>query len=316
MLSQANYLSTLERLQLRDVWPHEARDFTTWLAQEENLLALSDVLGISIVNAQTEAPVGSFNVDILAEDDENHSVIIENQLETTDHDHLGKLLTYAAGLDARTIVWIVDKAREEHTNAVGWLNDHTTDEANFFLIRIEVWKIDESRPAPRFNVVVQPNGWTKAARQSKNSVELSETKLQQRAFFVGLREHGIDRATNIKRWPEPRAQQWYNIPIGNAGCHLATTVNSFTNTVTAQLYIPNSEDLFERLENGRSDIEQDLGFELDWQSLPERKASRIAIERDGDYRDENRHDELFRWLTDKLDAMAQVFPDYISTAKQ
>lgn len=145
---------------LRDVWPNEATDFTPWLA--ENISLLSDVTGLSLEVIEQESPVGSFSLDVLAQDtDTDTYTVIENQLEDTNHDHLGKLLTYAAGKDAKNIIWIVKAAREEHKAAIEWLNNNTVDGVGFFLVEIQLWSVDGSAPAPRFNVVEQPNDWVK-----------------------------------------------------------------------------------------------------------------------------------------------------------
>ncbi len=133
-------LSTLEKVNLRQVWKHEASDFTNWLAQDENLDLLSDEIGIDISLIQTEASVGKFNVDILAEEDNTgRKIVIENQLESTNHDHLGKIITYASGFDAEIIIWIVKNVRDEHKQAVDWLNEHTDEKINIFAIKMEVW---------------------------------------------------------------------------------------------------------------------------------------------------------------------------------
>ncbi len=305
-------ISTLAKLPVRDIWKHEAHDFTTWLAKEENLATLTQELDIDLYNTQTEAAVGRFNVDILAEDEQGNSVIIENQLEASDHDHLGKLITYAAGLDAKTAIWIVDEPREEHTSAISWLNDNTSEEANFFLIQLEVWKIDNSRPAPRFNVISKPNGWTKAARQSKGaSKELSENKLQQLEFFTGLREFGEGNTKYIKSWRKPRPRHWYTFAIGTAGIHMSAIVNSTKDLVATELYIREDDELFEQLLSKKSSIETDLGFEMDWRALPDKKASRIIIEKSGDFQNPDEHPELFEWLVHKLEAIARVFPQHL-----
>ena len=177
-----NVLSKLTKLDLREVWKHEALDFTNWVA--ENLGALSDAVGVDIKLIQTEASVGKFNVDILAEEDlTGRKIIIENQLEATDHDHLGKIITYASGHNAEIIIWIVKDTRDEHQKAIEWLNDHTDEDISFFLIRIELWKIDDSKPAPKFEIVVSPNEWAKAIKSTPVNKDLTDTKLQQLDFW-------------------------------------------------------------------------------------------------------------------------------------
>ena len=161
-------LGKLEKINdLRSIWKHEAKDFTPWLAQEENLAILSDAIGIDIVLEEKESNVGDFSVDLYAtEEGTNRKIIIENQLEETNHDHLGKIITYASGKDAEVIIWIVKKARDEHKQAIEWLNQHTDEKSAFFLIEIEVWKINDSDPAPKFNIVERPNDWAKAMKKA------------------------------------------------------------------------------------------------------------------------------------------------------
>ena len=160
-------LDKLKKVDLRDAWPHEALDFTKWLSEESNLAMLSSAVGIELELIETESSVGSFNVDIYAQEaGTGRKVIIENQLEDTNHDHLGKVITYAAGKGAEVVIWVVARARDEHRQAIEWLNQHTDSDFGFFLVEIELWSIGDSLPAPRFSVVEQPNEWTKAIKLS------------------------------------------------------------------------------------------------------------------------------------------------------
>lgn len=147
---------------IRETWPDEARDFTPWLAQSENMEILSETIGIDLSVQDTEVYVGDFRADILAyETDTNRKVIIENQLEDTNHDHLGKLITYAAGSGADYIIWIVKRVRDEHRAAIEWLNNHTDESIGFFLCEIKLFQIGESLKAPKFEVIEKPNNWVK-----------------------------------------------------------------------------------------------------------------------------------------------------------
>ena len=149
---------------LRTAWPHEARDFTPWLAQ--NIDELGEILGIDISIEETESSVGGFNVDIYATDaDTGRRIIIENQLEETDHDHLGKLITYASGKSASLVIWLVGKAREEHRSAIEWLNTHTDEDVGFILCQIKLYQINDSEIAPMFEVLEQPNNWAKEMKR-------------------------------------------------------------------------------------------------------------------------------------------------------
>ena len=156
-------LGTITKVDLRDIWKSEPRNFSKWLASDEGLMLLSDAVDMTLELKETESSVGSFSVDIYAVDTASGSkVIIENQLEDTDHGHLGKIITYAAGKDAQAVIWVVKHARDEHRQAIEWLNGHTDDEVAFFLVEIEVWRIGDSLPAPVFNVVERPNEWARA----------------------------------------------------------------------------------------------------------------------------------------------------------
>ena len=198
-------LSKLIKLPLRTIWKHEAQDFTKWLATEENLALLSETIGITLANPQTEVGVGRFSVDILADDDDNNRrVIIENQIEKTNHDHLGKLITYASGLNAELCIWVVARAQQEHEQAIKWLNENTTENVNFFLIEIEAWQIDKSLPAAKFNIVAQPNDWAKAIRQrGRGSSEATDLQLQQQEFWDKVREYGEENSKYVRSWRSP-----------------------------------------------------------------------------------------------------------------
>ncbi len=169
---------------LRSVWPHEANDFTKWLALEENLALLGDTIGIDLELEERESSVGSFSVDIFAKEvGSDRKVIIENQLEDTNHDHLGKLITYASGKDAEVIVWVVKRARDEHRQAIEWLNQHTDNNLGFFLLEIELWQIGDSEKAPRFNIVEKPNEWTKTMKSIDGLSNIALLKLD---FWLSL----------------------------------------------------------------------------------------------------------------------------------
>ena len=179
-------LDQLNRIDLRKVWPNEARDFTKWLSVESNLNMLGNAIGIELELVETESSVGSFNVDIYAQESgTGRKVVIENQLEDTNHDHLGKVITYAAGKGAEVVIWVVARARDEHRQAIEWLNQHTDSSFGFFLVEIELWSIGDSLPAPRFNVVEQPNEWTKTIKLSECLSETERTKL---SYWTKYRE--------------------------------------------------------------------------------------------------------------------------------
>lgn len=168
-------LSRLEEIKdLRTVWPHEALDFTPWLSQDDNISLLADAIGLDITVDETESSVGDFNVDIFAsETGTDRKIIIENQLEDTNHDHLGKLITYASGKSADVIIWVVKHAREEHKAAIEWLNNHTDEKIGFFLCEIKLYRIGTSEPAVKFEVIEKPNDWTKEVKRVSPQMKLN-----------------------------------------------------------------------------------------------------------------------------------------------
>jgi hypothetical protein len=307
-------LGKLERMDLRTAWKHESLDFTKWLAQEENLSQLSDEIGIEIESPQTEVSVGSFQADILAEDQDGNKVIIENQLEPSNHDHLGKLITYASGLQAKTIIWIVGDVRDEHKQAIDWLNLHTDGETSFFAIKMELWKIGDSPPAPKFQIISKPNDWTKAVRTSTSGAQPSETKLLQLHFWIEFKESLANAKTTL-RLQSPRPQHWYNVAIGSAVAHMALTINTQDKTVGCELYIPREKKLFAALASNKEAIEKEFGEQLEWMELPGKKASRIKVSRDADIENEEGWDHLFKWLKEKAEKFQAVFPKYMKQAQ-
>ena len=307
-----NVLSKLTKLDLREVWKHEALDFTNWVA--ENLGALSDAVGVDIKLIQTEASVGKFNVDILAEEDlTGRKIIIENQLEATDHDHLGKIITYASGHNAEIIIWIVKDTRDEHQKAIEWLNDHTDEDISFFLIRIELWKIDDSKPAPKFEIVVSPNEWAKAIKSTPVNKELTDTKLQQLDFWDKFKSFVKKENLNIKL-RTPRPQHWYDISIGSSNCHIALTLNTRENLIGCQLYIDKNKEFFHHLLNQKDVIEKGIGEAAEWVDAP--KASMIKITKEvNDLFNESELDDNFAWLLSKVILFQKVFGPHIKSFK-
>lgn len=307
-----NTVGKLQQVTLREVWAHEALDFTQWLAKPENLEQLGEALGIELYEAETEVSVGRFFVDILATDDSGRKVVIENQLAATDHDHLGKVITYAAGLGAEVIVWIAETAKEEHQQAVEWLNENTTSDVHVFLVQLEAWRIGESLPAPRFNPISKPNDWAKEVRTAASASKVSEVSLLQREFYENVREYGRAHAAHIKRWQTPATQHWYNVSIGTSRAGLSLTTNSLEKRVAVEVHIPNDKALFSYLLGQREAIESQLGLTLDWRELPDKKAARIIIEHPGDSSHPEQQQELVQWMVGTADDFSRVFPAFIA----
>ena len=316
-------LSSLKRIELRDVWPNEARDFTPWLA--ENIDQLSDVLGMDLEVETTEAEVGAFSLDVLARDlGSDRPVVIENQLTATDHDHLGKLLTYAARYDAHTVVWLVREFRPEHRAALEWLNQRTGEDTAFFGVVVEAWSIDDSRPAPRFNPIAFPNEWSKqvAERGSGSlSIELSERSLRYRDFFQEL----IDTLREEHRFTAARKgqpQNWYNFASGFSGIAYNVAFRRDGHAM-AGLYIgvfdkgmldkERNEALFDQLKERQDTIEAALGFPLVWERRDDIRTCSVHDLRKNSIDEDDATLEVVRtWMIERLLTFKGVFEPHLS----
>lgn len=303
-------LGKLERISLRKAWAHEAGEFTPWLAQADNLTLLAQSLGLNELElVGIEHPVGDFKVDVLCSDD-GGKVIIENQLAKTDHTHLGQILTYAAGVGARKVIWVAESFRTEHVAALEFLNHHTTDELDFFAVEIELWRIGDSPMAPSFNVVVKPNDWAKTGQQNaKAAATMTPTKQRQLKFWTDWSAWLQGKGSTL-RTQKPMPQHWTNIALGRAGIHLAASVNSRENRVGVEVYIDhaNSKSMFKQLHAHQAAIHEALKTELDWLELPDGHACRILhVRPESPLEDEAQWPAYFAWLEDAALRMSAVF---------
>lgn len=293
---------------LRSVWKNEAYDFTTWLSKDKNISILSNEIGIDIEVIDTEVPTGAFNADILAfESGTDNKIIIENQLEKTDHDHLGKIITYASGHDAKTIIWIVKDAREEHRQAIDWLNEHTDNEINIFLCRIELWKIDNSNVAPKFQIISSPNNWTKTFKRSGDN-KFSATQMLQYNYWEQLSYEIDDNYPDLKSH-KPYPQNYYNLYLERHLAHISLIVNTVKNNITTQIWIDDNKELFDFLYGYKDDIEKDIGQKLVWSRLDNKKASRIDIYKDFDIKKNVNWNVAIKWHLDMALKFQDVFND-------
>jgi len=315
----ASQLGRLERKAVRSVWTNEARDFTPWLAQPDNILLLSETLGITLELESREKPVGIFSADILCKDvDTGHWVLIENQLERTDHVHLGQLLTYAAGLDAVTIIWIADRFSDEHRAALDWLNRITCDEVRLFGLEIELWRIGDSIPAPKFNIVAKPNDWTQSivrAARALDESELSELRLMQREYWSGLTKQLEARKGPVAGKRKPQAASWMGFPTGRSRFHLNAVMVRPKNQIRAELYLGgvHAKTYFKLLFAQKDAIERELGYPLQWEELPQGQDSRISSYLDAvDVEDRDTWPKQHQWLADRLNDMHRVFAPRIT----
>jgi hypothetical protein len=312
-------LGRLERHDLRAAWDNEATAFTPWLAKPENLAMLGEVLGMELELEAKERAVGPFKADLLcrnAEDD--HWVLIENQLERTDHGHLGQLLTYASGLDAVTIVWIAATFTEEHRAALDWLNRITADNFHFFGVEVELWRINDSPAAPKFNIVSKPNEWSLAVSRAAHAIEdadLSETRALQRNFWAALNKvlDALGGPVAGNRTPQP--QYWMRFPIGRSHINLSANTNRLKHWIRAALRLagPHAKTSFRLLESQKDAIERELGYDLHWEELPDSQGSRIACYLNGtDPANETDWPRQHQWLATRLNELHRVFGPRIS----
>ena len=305
-------LSRITKVNPRDIWKHEAFDFTQWLAKEENISILCEELGIEIENIKPEASAGRYNVDIIADEiDTKRKVIIENQLEPTDHKHLGQILTYASAYDAAIIIWIVTDYTEEHRQAIDWFNRNITQGISFFLIQIEVYKIGDSDAAPKFNLICEPNDWGKTVKSSEGGNNVSELKLLQKEFWDGLKEFAIEHKTSANFGRTPRPQHWYNISFGTSRCHIVLTLNTQKGYVGCEIYIRNDKALYDNFHKNKIEIEKEIGAQLEWMELPDATASRILLTYNGNPKDKKRWEEYFMWSIATVEKFSKVFKIYV-----
>lgn len=238
-------------------------------------------------------------------------IIIENQLEQSNHDHLGKVITYASGLDAKVIVWIVKDAREEHRSAVEWLNNNTNKEINFFLIEIHAYKIGDSLYAPKFEIVEKPNDFIKTGKIQASSGEMNKSQSERLAFWTRFNEVIIERGRpfNVRK---ASTDHWYDVAIGTSAAHLGITLVNKENCIGIELYISDDKSIFDRLYAEKDVIEKELGLTLDWQRLDGKKASRIVYRIPGlDFDDHSNYDTLMNEAIDKIVAFSKVFKKYM-----
>lgn len=305
-------LGRLEEIKdLRMVWPHEALDFTPWLSQDDNIALLADAVGLDITVDEMESSVGDFHVDLFAsETGTDRKIIIENQLEDTDHDHLGKLITYASGKSADVIIWVVKRAREEHKAAIEWLNNHTDEKIGFFLCEIKLYQIGDSGPAVKFEVIEKPNDWAKEVKKNESS---SETRQQRYDYWVAFQNHAFQKTAFAREFRQrtPSMNHWMNYSIGSSECYISVSQIRNRDEINAALYIPDNKQLYQHLLEQRNDIEKTAGIALSWYELPERKASKIITELPADLEDHSKWNEQFDWLIDVMVKMKKAFKKYI-----
>ena len=308
-----NELSRLERVELRGVWPNEATDFTPWLAEEENLSILAETLNMELELEGSEVNVESGIVDLLCRRVDNSVVLIENQLEETDPDHLGRILAYAASLDADTVIWIARKFKDEHRAVFDRQNAITDERYQYFGVEIELWRIGDSLPAPKFNIVSSPNDWSRAVSQSAQraaSEDLSGPQELRQRFWTEFGEHMTRTNCQINA-PRPVSVGFVFFPIGRFGFRLKALMSKLRNQLVVRLdmYGPNAETHFNLLIVDREEIENEIGGLREAEQLEWREESNAVVLTRHNIDPTNEADwpNQHAWLAEKLELFDRVF---------
>jgi hypothetical protein len=306
-------LKQLTPVDLSKVWETEPQHFTPWLAREENLTLLGETLGIDLELEAQEVNIGGFRADLLCKNTVDDSwVLIENQLAPTDHTHVGQLLTYAAGLDASTVIWIAKTFRQEYRAMLDWQNRITDERYRFFGIEVKVWQIEDSARAVQFDVVSSPNDWSRGVsrdtRRAANQ-ELSETEQRQMRYWTGLGEYMVEKGSSVN-CPAPTTRSYLRFSIGRTNFFIRAWLVSSSKEIRIWLYVQgdNAKAHYHLLKEQQKAIHNEFGETLEWYELPENESSRISLNKgDTDPLDENDWPHQYEWFTAKLERFNQVF---------
>lgn len=300
-------IQKIARIPLRDAFKHEAYDFTKWL--QDNLDVLNDCIDLTLSNADREAAAGDFSVDLVAEDEAGNKIIIENQLEKSNHDHLGKLITYLVAMEARAAIWIVSEPRPEHVSAITWLNESSS--ASFYLLKLEAIRIGKSDPAPLLTLIVGPSDATKAVGKAKQ--EFAERHDIRRDFWTRLLEHSKTK-TKLHSAISPSRYAWIGTGAGKAGLGLNYVV--WEHETSVELYInrakAENKAIFDALYAKKSEIEKSFGDTLEWERLDSKQASRIRKTINlGGWKDPEKWSEIHPAMVDAMIQLEKALRPFI-----
>lgn len=310
-------LGRLEKVELRDVWKHEAKDFSDWLAIPENMQMLGEALDIDIEVIDREVEVGKYRIDILAKENYTENKInIENQLEVSDHDHLGKIITYAAGLDAKYVVWVLKDVRDEHLKAIQWLNDIVNDDVYFFLVKVELWKISNSEPAPSFEILSTKNNWVSTMKKSSSASESKNNYKDQHEkhheFWLNFEIYLKNNNITIKHH-KPRPQHWLVFPVNGKYGHVSAIASKqkSQNKIGVSFDIKDNFDFYtyidDRIKNEKEFINENITF------YKANKDSGFRIFQNvDDVFDKSKEDEYFKWMLDRIIKINRLYINYIT----
>lgn len=303
-------LGELTLLDVRAVWPSESSDFTPWLADERNIGHLGAAIGIELEVEATEVAVGPYAADILARDAGTGAyVVIENQLAKTNHDHLGKAITYAAVLTAGAIVWVAPEFTEEHRKAIDWLNDNSSDDVAFYGVQIELWQIDGSKPAIRFNVLSRPGEVARKAAITRASAALSDAKKLQFEWWTAFRE-ALSQSKIVSSVQAAGPRYWYNVAVGRTGIHISNVCDTYADRIGVRLYMRNKyggQTALAQLREQKQDIEREVGEPLAWDANPDGVDKTIAIFRKVELSDRGKWPQYIDWMVDMTRKFRSAF---------
>ena len=292
----------LEKVEIRNHWPNEERDFTPWMVEEGGLDILADALGLKLEDAEGEVNVGPFRADILCRNTADGSdVIIENQYGISNHDHIGKLLTYSADLGTHTAIWIAEEFHEKHREALNHLNRITDDRFRYFAVRVSIWRIGDSKPAPRFEIVCKPSGWEQSP-QNFDIENLSDTEKLRIDYWNALRDYMNNKGSHVKfrkiasiSYLDCSRRDGFGIRA-----HLVPTRNEIG--VTLFMVVDDAIGSFDLLERQRGEIENEFGAELEWEE------NKVYLpKKDTDTWDKDDWENQHEWLMSKLELFDRVF---------
>lgn len=305
-------LGKLQEIDIREVWTHEQYDFSKWLSAEDNMQELGNVLNLSLSDIETEKFVGSYRCDILCRDEiTGRVVLIENQLEQTNHDHLGKILTYASGLDASVVVWVVASARDEHASAIEWLNKHTDDSISFFLLEIHAYRIGNSEPAPQFKIIEQPNDFAKTVKRIAQDKSVNESQSRRLEFWTQFNDILEQRGKPFNK-RKATTDHWYSVAVGSSECQISIDLVNKDHKIRVGLWISDNKERFDYMRQHKEEIEVAMGFPLFWQRLDNKKSSLICTYIKGlDFKAQDNYPELMNEAIDLVVKMRDVLKKYI-----
>ena len=305
-------LGKLEEINIRKVWAHEQYDFSDWLSKEDNIQQLGNTLNLSLTDVETEKFVGSYRCDIICKDEiTGKNVLIENQLEPTNHDHLGKIITYASGLDASVIIWIVESAKEEHSSAIEWLNKHTDDDVSFFLIEVHAYTIEGSKPAPYFKIIQQPNDFVKQVKNITKNAELNDSQNSRLEFWNRFNDV-LEKNGKPFNKRKATTDHWYSVAVGSSQCHISIDLVNREHKIRISMWIPDNKSLYDTFYSNKNSIEKEIGHSINWDKLDDKKAAYAYTFIEGlDFNKQGNYDALMNSVINEVLLFRKAFKPYI-----